>query len=865
MPSWRPAVPAEFVDPARARADEGDTLPEAFAAVVAERGDHVAVDDADGTCTFGELDAQSRVVAGALASHPDLLGPVAVLASYGRGTLVALLGIARAGHAAIVLDPDGPDAARRNVVATVRADSVVVDASTRGAATALGSGITVLDLDHLLDAANTPGATTVEPSAPYLISSTSGSSGVPKAVVHSQRNVVANARRFAAMNAITADDTFHVSMPMHFVGGMTSVFGALLAGARARYLPVARHGVQALADDIARTGPSVIQVAPLQGDAVATALVAPVPSVRLVNLGGDRVGLDALARVRTAFPTAQVSHRYSTSETHMIAGLAIDPGAALPTDDVPAGWPVPWLELRIVGDDGEAVPDGDAGECWVGGDHLALGYLGDDARTADRFVERDGHRWYRTGDRVRRRADGCLEHLGRADLVVKVNGVLVDPVRVEQCLTGAAGIDDVAVVDYTDASGRTRLAAFVVGGPLGPGAVRRRVAASLPRAMVPQRVVQLETIPVTPRGKRDVDRLRTLAAEPTAPGAPPTGATETIVAGMFAELFHADDIGRDDDFFALGGDSLTTIELVDWIHEELGVELEITTLLEHSTVADLAAWLDAATPVARDLVRLASGPPDRVPVVLFPTGVLFHDVLGLARGLPEREVHMVVPHGLEPGQRPDRTIRQAAARALAALDQLDPSGRFVLVGRSAGGVHAFEVARELEARGCPPPLVVLIDTTGPHRERFRRPRHYFRRMAELPDGDRARQRLKQTGWAAWTEIDMWWLGMSARWTTRSGDQQVRTFQQLANRAIANYDWRPYAGNVLLLRAGDHRFEFSGEPPDRGWSKVCTGSFEMITVPGTHVTMGYPEHLATTLAPIIAALAGIDDEGSNGRT
>jgi acyl-CoA synthetase (AMP-forming)/AMP-acid ligase II len=217
MPSWRPAVSADFIDPARALPDGSATLRDALAAVVVARGDHIAVDDTDGTCTFAELDAQSRLVAGALGSRSDLVAPVAVLTPHGRATLVALLGVARAGRAAVVLDPDSPDTARRNVVDAVHADSVVVDASTRGAATALRAGIAVLDLDDLGDVA--VDGLPVDPTAPYLISSTSGSSGVPKAVVHSQSNVVVNARRFAAMNGITADDTFHVSMPMHFVGG----------------------------------------------------------------------------------------------------------------------------------------------------------------------------------------------------------------------------------------------------------------------------------------------------------------------------------------------------------------------------------------------------------------------------------------------------------------------------------------------------------------------------------------------------------------------------------------------------------------------------------------------------------------------
>jgi len=430
----------------------------------------------------------------------------------------------------------------------------------------------------------------IAPEDPLAITFTSGSSGTPKAVVHSHRNVVHNGLHFAAVIAAVPDDRFLVAMPLQFTAASTSVYTALLAGATGCYFSLASQNVEGLARFVHDRAITVAQFSPSHVELLARHLrsAGPATHVRLVNVGGDRLDAAQAELIAEAFPRASILYRYSTSETNWVAGLAIPPGGRS-RRDLPIGHPVPWVDVRIVDETGGDVADGSAGELLVRSSYLALGYWGDEARTAERFaVDGDG-RWYRSGDQVRRGPDGVLVHLGRSDRTVKIGGTLVDPTAIESCISTLPGVDKVAVIPYGDAHEAVRLAAFTTGVRHPPSVVRRHVAATLPRSMVPQLVIPLDDLPMSVRGKLDTAALRKLAVDHRRDTFdPPADPTEIAIARMYGEVLMTADVGRDDDFFALGGDSLATLELADVFENEFGLELELSALLEHPTPAQLA-------------------------------------------------------------------------------------------------------------------------------------------------------------------------------------------------------------------------------------------------------------------------------------
>ncbi|WP_143264421.1 phosphopantetheine-binding protein, partial [Amycolatopsis kentuckyensis] len=248
-------------------------------------------------------------------------------------------------------------------------------------------------------------------------------------------------------------------------------------------------------------------------------------------------------------------------------------------------------------------PIGATGELHVAGAGLARGYLDRPGLTATRFLAdpfgAPGERMYRTGDLVRWRADGTLEFLGRADDQVKIRGFRIEPGEIVAVLRKHEGVRDAAVV----ADGR-RLIAYVVG-EVGPG-LREHVAAALPAHFVPAAFVRLDALPLTANGKLDRRALPAPAAPAeTAEYAAPETETEEVLAAIWAEALDLDRVGVEDNFFALGGDSLRSLRITSMTKSAFDVEITPKDVLTAGTVLALAELVEER--VLRDLERLAAG------------------------------------------------------------------------------------------------------------------------------------------------------------------------------------------------------------------------------------------------------------------
>jgi len=854
-PGFRPAVDDEVpFDATRAE----QSLPDAFRTVVTEHGDRAAVIDGDGITSYDELDARSDAVARAVADVTTD-APVVVVAGHGAAAVTAMIGIAKAGATYAVIDGAAPEAYRHDVVDRLGARIIVTDRAHAPHA----PNLTTIVVDDLPAAAFVPSS--IAPDAPLSISFTSGSSGTPKAVVHSHRNVVHNALRIGAVFALHADDRFLAASSFQYTASATVVYSSLLAGAAVWPYDFAALGTTRFEHGARAVGLTIVQLTPaLTGALAKHAGVDGVPTVRIASVGGDRLDLRQVHELHTAFPRATIYYRYNTSETNWIAGAVIDPDGCDARGRAPVGWPVPWVEVTVRDERGEPVTQGEVGELCATSSFLALGYWGDDARTAASFATTPSGRVYATGDRVRQDADGLLEVVGRDDTTVKIRGVLVDTALVEREIERLPDVRATAVVSYTEAES-TRLAAFVVTeGDNARGVdVRSAVAAALPRGMVPQTVRTLDALPSTARGKVDTAALRNLLeeTEPGAAGAPaPTDDMLTRrVAARMAEVLGLDAVGPHDDFFALGGDSLSSVELAAALRLDHGVEPEFSALLEHPTAASLAGWIRAATPPRRDLARLTRGTDAQIPVVFFAGGGGAAMVLvqPIARALHERTAYVVIPHALEHRGFPDRTVTKKATRAADALLALDPQARFALIGQSSGGNTAVATAVALAARGHEPPLVVLLDTNGPDRARFRRLREHCA-GARLECSSRLRLALRYMRLALVTEAHETYLCWTAGVVRRVGREQVRAFRALMRSALVHERPRPYSGRVLLLRAMQRPSNAMGPTSrDLDWAPHLTGEFTIVDVPGGHVSMTEAEHLPDAVAAIEALLSEIE--------
>lgn len=603
-----------------------------FAREAAEHPHRVALADADTRLTFAELDDASNRVALALrrdAARDEAPGaetPVAICIERSARFVVAFLGVLKSGAYAVPLDPASP----RERIAAALAACGARRMLAAGALDALGEfdGVAVQDIDacaHDASLANAA-APRVPPQpeqAAYLIF-TSGSTGAPKGVVVPHR---ALADYVAGMLDELAFAP-HASMAMVSTVaadlGHTTLFGALCSGRTLHLLPAqAAFDPDRFAHEMATREVGVLKIVPSHLHALLDAQRAAdvLPAHALVT-GGEALPWALVERIAALKPDCRVINHYGPTEAS-VGALVCDTSAPAQADlraaaasspgeaarGVPLGRPLPNAHACVLDAYGSSVPVGAIGELYLGGPGLARGYLGRAAASAERFVPHPhvaGARVYRTGDRVRLRADGRLDFLGRLDDQVKIRGYRVEPGEVSAALRALPGVAQAETLAL-EHEGRLRLAAFATpeaGARIAADALRDALAARLPDYMVPAALVVLDALPVTANGKIDRAALRARAAAPAPATAgdedAPQGPIEATLAEVWRDVLKAARVGRHDNFFELGGDSILVLQVIARARKR-GVKFTPKQLFDGPTLAELArvaVAIEAAAPAS---------------------------------------------------------------------------------------------------------------------------------------------------------------------------------------------------------------------------------------------------------------------------
>jgi amino acid adenylation domain-containing protein len=561
--------------------------------------ERVAVAAAGTTVTYAGLNADANRIARAILAHCGTgEEPIAVCLGKDATALAGLLGALKAGKLYVMLDPSYAPQRLAAIVTDTRAPLIITDHRYRTLADGLvTSGCAVLDLDALdphLQTEDLPSA--AGPERPALISYTSGSSGKPKGLVETHRNVLYHIMAFTNALRICPADRLSLLHSLSVRAAEMQIFGALLNGATLCPFEVNVAGVAALGRWLREERVTILHALP----AIFRELVAlpgaeqSWPGLRVVHLSSAPVTRRDVELYRSHFgPDCVFLHRLGSTEAQTIRWLILDHETPFVGNTVPLGYQVADTEILICDEDGCPEPPGTLGEIVIKSHYLAPGYWNQPELTQRVFLaapDGSGARLCRTGDLGRLSADGCLELIGRKDFQVKIRGKKVNPGEIEVALLGTPGVRDAAVVVREDAIGDGVVVAYVVFEP-GQGLTVSALREQLAGDSVPTKFMVVDALPHTANGK--IDRRALLAPDSRRPHLDvtlvvPRTPIETVLAQVWQEVLGLEAIGVHDSFLDLGGDSFTAMRIVNAVRERLHLDLPTAVLLEAPTVAEMA-------------------------------------------------------------------------------------------------------------------------------------------------------------------------------------------------------------------------------------------------------------------------------------
>jgi amino acid adenylation domain-containing protein len=882
---------AEWNDTAAGYVGGDARLHELFERQAARSADGVAALHGAESITYGALDRRADQLAKHLVSlgvGPDVL--VGVMLERSLDVLVTLLGILKAGGAYVPLDPTFPP---ERLSAMVEDSGMPVLVTHRGLDRALGARppvVVQLDADAAAITARGAGrANAPRPGAESLayLLYTSGSTGKPKGVAIPHRAVVNLLLSMQREPGMRESETLLAVTTLSFDIAGVELFLPLLTGAKV-VLAGRDDAVDParLMDRIRESACTILQATPATWRALLQAGWGGTKGLR-VFCGGEAMTPELAEALLSR--SAEVWNMYGPTETTVYSVIhrvtAVEP-------NTPIGRPISNTQVYVLDDRRQLVPEGALGELYIGGDGLARGYLNRPDLTADRFVESPftaGARLYRTGDLARWRHDGVLEHHGRTDHQLKVRGYRIEPGDIEAAIAKHPSVRQSVVVAREDTPGDRRLVAYVVADHEEASLqseLRSHLRAQLPEYMVPQHVVRLDAMPLTPTGKVDRKALpppRSQArTEPVIEKLAPRDDVEATIARVWEEVLGAPVASVRESFFDLGGHSLLAVRLFSRIEKATGVALPLATLIEAPTIERIArrirekrgdvagSFATAAAPspspaAAREhpsLVRIRSGGEHPAFFCVHGAGGNVLNLQEIARYMTaDRAFYGFQARGVEGVFRPHESIENIASDYLAELRDVQPHGAYFLAGYCGGGLVAYEMARRLLAAGETVAFLGLIDLYRPGvPTASTRMQNWTRALTERPLKETLRtaaSKLRESVQEQSAELRL--RLHLARGETVPYELRDRWLTDSLREAGAHYKLEPYPGTLTVFRAREGNLGENGRPllqdpgPDLGWSVLAPGRVDAHEAPGDHHSLVRPPNVQVLAAQIEESL------------
>ncbi|MCI0736829.1 MAG: amino acid adenylation domain-containing protein [Beijerinckiaceae bacterium] len=585
---------------------------EQFAAQAARTPDAIAVICEGEALSYSELNQRANRLAWHLRSlgvGPDVLVGLCVERSFDM--VVGILGILKAGGAYLPLDPAYPKDRLGFMIEDTGAPVLLTQERLLPALSETAARVLCLDRDApIWDLA--PDGELPPPVCPanlaYVIY-TSGSTGTPKGVMVTHASLCNLVHAQAQAYGLTAADRALQFSSISFDQAAEEIFATWLGGAALVLLPRnIRESLVDFMDFVSDLELTVLDLPTafwhhLTSDLTETGEPLP-PNLRLLIVGGEKASAETLRSWR-ALATDKITwlNAYGPTETTVTAATFRLTGDCGDLIEVPIGRPIANTKAYVLNSNLEPAPIGVPGELYIGGSGVSRGYLGRPGLTAERFIPdpfgEGGGRLYRSGDLARWRPDGNIEYLGRIDHQVKLRGYRIELGEIESALIALDGVRQAAVLLRENRPGQKQLTTYFVSAPgasIDPAGLRQELARSLPDYMIPSAFIQLDALPLSQNGKIDRRALPVpeTDANTLACFRAPRTAVEEILAGIWADVLGRERVGIDENFFEIGGHSLTAIQVISRIRRTLCAGLTLRSLFEAPTVAELAHFCPPA-------------------------------------------------------------------------------------------------------------------------------------------------------------------------------------------------------------------------------------------------------------------------------
>ncbi|MEL6635593.1 MAG: amino acid adenylation domain-containing protein [Bacteroidota bacterium] len=831
-------------------APSATSIHELFEAQATQHPERRAVVFRETSLTYGELNERAEALAQYLRGQEAwTAGPVGLFVPPSVDMMVGIWGILKAGGAYLPLDPAYPSERIAYMLSDAEVKIVLTPQQIRDLLPA-ETEAKIICLEEVSQASTEPEPLAADPDRLAYMIYTSGSSGQPKGVPITHRNLLhSTVARFHFYD--TPPQAFLLLSSFSFDSSVAGIFWTLCAGGTLVLTERrSEQNILALAQLFQREAISHTLMLPSLYDLlVEHASTEQLQSLRTVMVAGEACSPRLVNKHFEQLPQVRLYNEYGPTEaTVWSTAHEIRPVDA--ETAVPIGRPIPYLHNYILDQQLQPVPVGVAGELYIGGVALSRGYWKRPQLTAEKFVPhpfQPGQRLYKTGDLARYRRDGRIDFLGRADHQVKIRGHRVELDEIKSVLLRFATVQE-AVVQIQTTDAHQRIVAYLVGQEgLDTEALRGQLKRQLPAYMVPAQFVVLEAFPLLPNGKIDQKKLPVVSQSEAAQDrerTPAESPTEVLLAEVWQSVLQLDAAPSVyDNFFALGGDSIRSIAVIAKAQKK-GLSLAPNHLFDYQNIRELAQFLDRPPVAVEQTGQVASAWSTVVPLNKGAKGrplfcihsggahVFFYRALAERMG-QEQAIYALQPAGLGGEVERPQSIEEMATAYIEALRSVQATGPYSILGTCFSNAVGLEMAHQLREAGQRVDRLIFVDSGPVHLQSAtaRGEKQTLKRMgAMLAKGDWSAIRKKLHN-----RFYYFRQKVQAPFENEQEKNLRLTITNL-NQLYKYYDWQPYEGEIIFIRSSEFAGRSDKDYHISQWTELAKGGLEVHVVEGHHLTL-----------------------------